>query len=117
VSTFYGELAEKGEAQQRFFNAVATAYPNDAEAQSPPTLFTPSNCITSLTAFEAGMITLYNGAAGCPVTNLGGIQYQNPWTFDPMQPTGQKWQYHPNEYNYLFKVIHDEFEGNLASKE
>jgi alpha-tubulin suppressor-like RCC1 family protein len=115
--TFYLELAEKQATQQRFFNAVAAAYPSNSEAQAPPTSFTHPGTSTTMTALEAGTVTLYNGAGGCPTTTLGGTTYQNPWTFDPNRPSGQKWRYDANSYNYLYKVIHDEFEGTLTTQE
>jgi hypothetical protein len=109
LSKFYQEIDQKIAAQQRFFAAVAAAYPTDTDAQNPPT--TPLYG-QSMTALAAGAITLYNGAGAppggtpCPTTVLGGVSYQNPWTFTSTPPTGQpKWVYHPNGYDYLHQVV------------
>jgi chitodextrinase len=115
-------LQAKASAQQVFFDAVARTYPNDAEAQSAPASFTPPQTSTTLSALEAGMITLYNGAGGCPQSTLIGpsgtnITYRNPWRFLPSNPSGQKWQFSPNTNNYLFKVIHDEVEAQAQIQE
>jgi len=107
LNKFYQEVDEKIAVQQNFFSKVAAAYPTDTDAQNPPTTTLYG---TSISALAAGAITLYNGAGGCPYTTVGGVQYQNPWTFDHTQPSGQKWQYHANEQDYLHKVL-QEYQG------
>jgi hypothetical protein len=115
-------LQSKNAAQQRFFDAVARTFPNDADAPHPPASFTPPGTSTSMTALEAGATTLYNGAGGCPTETLLDqnnqmVTFQNPWHFTPTVPSAQKWSYTPNSNNYLFRVIFDEFEGHLPSQE
>jgi hypothetical protein len=111
INTFYQEIDEKIAAQQRFFAAVAAAYPSDPDAQNPPqtTLYGQS-----MSALAAGAITLYNGVGAppggtpCPTTTLGGVTYQNPWTFTHSPARGQpKWQYYPNGYDYLHQVVEE----------
>jgi hypothetical protein len=112
------ELNSKQSTQQRFFSAVAAAYTNDAEAQTPPASYPAyTGSSTTMTALDMGTITLYNGAAGCPTSTIGGTTYQNPWTFNENGQSGHKWQYTPNANNYLYKVIHDEYEGHLPYSE
>jgi hypothetical protein len=113
---------DKVAAQLRFFDAVARTYPTDTEAQNPPTSYTPPGTSTSMTAMEAGAVTLYNGAGGCPVSALldengNMVNFQNPWQFQPSNPTGQKWTFTPNSNNYLYLVIYNEYEGHLTSQE
>ena len=66
-----------------------------------------------MTALDMGTITLYNTADGCP-TSLG---YQNPWTFNENGQSGKKWSYTKNVNNYLYHVIHDEYENQLPTTE
>jgi hypothetical protein len=107
------ELQTKQAAQQRFFNAVANAYPNDPEAQNPPTGPAYPGSPTTMSALDMGTITLYNSARGCP-HELG---FQNPWYFNENGSSGHKWSYTANVNNYLYHVIHDEYEGNLQTSE
>ena len=92
----------------RFFAAVARTYPNDPEAQTPPTNFVYDG--GAYDAWEMGVITLYNGAGGCPESKLKnadgkmGTLY-NPWKYETSKPSGSRWQYHPNSNNYLHEVI------------
>jgi hypothetical protein len=60
-----------------------------------------------------GTITLYNSASGCP-HELG---FQNPWNFNENAQKGHKWSYTGNVNNYLYHVIHDEYEGHLSIAE
>lgn len=120
VEKFYAELNEKQAAQQRYFDAIQRTYPS--QYQAPPANFVHPGTSTSMTALEAGIITLYNGVEGCPTASLIGasgkrVVFKNPWKFTPSAPSGQRWSYHPNKYNYLKKVIYDEFEGNLSTQE
>jgi hypothetical protein len=112
LNKFYQEIDQKIGVQQRFFAAIAAAYPTDTDAQNPPTTTLYG---TSISALAAGAITLYNGAGGCPYTTVGGVQYQNPWTFDHTQPSGQKWVYHANVQDYLHKVL-QEYQGATYSE-
>ena len=66
TQVFYQEMIEKQAAQQRFFNAVAAAYPNIPAAQSPPSGFTFPGTITAMTALEAGTITLSMAQKNAP---------------------------------------------------
>ena len=109
LSKFYQEVDEKIAVQQSFFHAIAVAYPTDTDAQNPPTTTLYGQ---SMTALAAGAITLYNGSGApiggtpCPTTTLGGVSYQNPWTFTTTPATGHtKWEYHPNGYDYLHQVV------------
>lgn len=103
-----GGSAAKGSVMDRFFAAVARTYPNDSEAQIPPTSHSFDG--GSYDAWEAGSITLYNGAAGCPSSRLKNASgkkssFYNPWTYDDSKPIGSRWQYHKNINNYLHEVI------------
>lgn len=103
LNKFYQEMDEKIAVQQNFVSKIAAAYPTDTDAQNPPTTTLYG---TSISALAAGAITLYNGAGGCPYTTIGGVQYQNPWTFNHSPPAGQpKWQYTKNEQDYLHQVL------------
>jgi hypothetical protein len=101
TSVFYTEMAQKQAVQRRFFTAVARAYPGVPEAHNPPTSWAHLGTTTTMTALEAGTMTLYNTADGCPPTTLGGTTYKNPWTFNPSDTP--KWQYHDNSQNYCIR--------------
>lgn len=108
------ELQSKQAAQQRFFNAVANAYPNDPEAQNPPSSYPAyPGSSTNMSALDMGTITLYNSAAG----GTHELGFTNPWYFNENGSSGHKWSYTPNVNNYLYHVIHDEYEGHLQTSE
>jgi hypothetical protein len=97
---------------QSYFNAVQRTYTNEYE--SPPDIYVPPNTSTALTALDAANIQLYNGAA--VRTNLvnpyGGISlYRSCWKFYPTNTSGSRWEFTPNENDYVRKVIQD-YENN-----
>jgi hypothetical protein len=103
-----GGSKSKGSVMDRFFAAVARTYPNDPEAQNPPTNYAYDG--GTYDAWEMGTITLYNGADGCPTSHLKNAvgkttSLVNPWTYETGRPSGSRWQYHRNSNNYLHEVI------------
>ena len=117
------ELGSKQTVQQRFFDAVKAQYSDTTKYptgtyEDPPASFYPQGTGTTMSALEAGTMTLYNGAGGCPTTTLTdpttgkATTYQNPWVFDPNGPTGYKWSFYPNNNNYVYEVIYGEYEGH-----
>lgn len=119
IDKFYQELwdAKQGKeaVMKRYFKAIKRLHPKKYE--DPPNQFVHPGTSTSMTAMDAGVITLYNGPQGCPKITIDGLTYQNPWSFDPKAPKGSKWKYNPNAYNYLYEVIYNEFEGHLPYRE
>ena len=97
---------------QSYFNAIQRTYTNEYE--SPPATYTPPDTSTALTATEAANIQLYNGAA--VQTNLvnpyGGTSlYRSCWKFFPTNASGYRWEFIPNENDYVREVIQD-YENN-----
>lgn len=68
--------------------------------------FAPPEKITyegrTITSWEMAVITLYNGAGGCPKQeyNDGASWKRSPWHFD-----GVGWSYHANSNDYLREVL------------
>ncbi len=99
-----------------YFNAVKRTFPDKWEA--PPSVFVPHNCKTRLTALEASVIQLYNGAAVVRKlkTPFGTYSYyRSAWAFDENAPEGRRWHFKVNNHDYVYKVIHNEVEGNLKT--
>jgi hypothetical protein len=118
------ELGRKQADQQRYFDSVKLEYNDPTKYpagtyEDPPTNFYPQGTGTLCTPLEAGTMTLYNGTRGCPSVTLKDAQsgithpFQNPWQFTPTAPSGQKWYFYPNYYNYVYEVLYNEFEVNL----
>lgn len=95
----------KDGSQMRYWAFIQQV--NGSTYQDPPETYTYASL--SLDPWEMGVITLYNGAAGCPVTSvvIAGKkkQKQNPWKFTSSAPSGSRWTYFKNSDNYLYKVI------------
>lgn len=122
---FLQELNEKQTFTTAYFNALKSVYQPQSKWEEPPSSYTPAGTSTSMTAQEASVITLYNGASWLvevangqivyngPYTSTshGGSRYISCWQFSPDNPSGQKWNFVPNSNNYVYKVIHDEFES------
>jgi hypothetical protein len=124
VQTFYAELNEKQQFAQAYFNKIQSIYPGQWEA--PPQNWTRQGTTTQMSALEAAVIQLYNGAAVViwvknnqivSSSTQGAVAYLSCWRFHPNNASGQKWEFVPNSNNYVYKVIRDEFEGNTGTQE
>jgi hypothetical protein len=51
------------------------------------------------------------------IVTTGGSAYVSCWRFHPNNASGQKWEFVPNQNNYVYKVLHDEFEGHATVTE
>ncbi len=103
---------------QAYFNAVKRTFPDKWE--EPPASFTPHNCKTKLSALDAAVIQMYNGAAVVRrlKTTFGTYTYyRSAWQFDENAPKGSRWSFKVNNHDYVYKVIHNELEGNLKSND
>lgn len=116
VDKFYLELDEKEVATNRFFNAVAQAFPNDPDAANPPASYTISGTSTAYSAKQLSTMILYNGASGTQSSTLNGKTYLNPWRFNPNG--NPKWTFQDNIYDYAgVKVIRREVESQSPVSE
>ena len=76
-----------------------------------------------MTPLEAAVVQLYNGGAvivrvkNNKIVTTGGSAYVSCWRFHPNNASGQKWEFVPNQNNYVYKVLHDEFEGHATVTE
>lgn len=125
-------MDEKRTIAEQFFSLMQNNYGNSPDWESPPTTFVPPGTHTSMSPVDADTITLYNGAGGCnaarlwvdqetgqEILKIGGtcpkganpIPINSCWRFNPHASTGNKWKCIPNSNNFLYKVIHDEYEG------
>jgi len=98
-------LETKISATNRFFAAVAAAYPNDPDAANPPLSFTVPGTNKALPAKVISTIVLYNGAP-YPYYDrqyLDGRPFTNPWTFNPNG--NPKWVFRDNQNQHARKVI------------
>jgi len=101
-----------------YMAAIKRMYPSQWE--EPPATYTPPGCDTVLTWEEASIIQLYNGASIVRrMKNASGYYayYRCCWRFYPGNPSGQRWRFVPNRNNYVYKVIHHEFEGGYKIEE
>lgn len=114
VSAYIGIMKTEGynskmQTASRFFDAVEAYY------ATPPYEAPPADCTNSanvwyqMSAYDADVITLYNGAGGANKTVLGTKTFTNPWKFYPENASGWKWYYYINtdinNNNYLQSVI------------
>ncbi|MBF0117922.1 MAG: hypothetical protein HQK79_03750 [Desulfobacterales bacterium] len=95
-------IRQKEEMAKAYFDAIKRNYP-----QSPdPPKYTPPGTDTELSALEAAIITLYNGASVTKwllaKSGKKEKQYSSAWEYDPEDSS---WTYIPNKYNYLQRVI------------
>ena len=116
-----GGIAELQRIRQEvpeYFNAIQRTFPTQWEP--PPATYTPPRTTTTLTYLEAAEITLYNGASVVRALNdpFGETsKYRSCWRFLENNPSGQRWEFVPNENDYVFRVIYNEFEGHLPITE
>jgi len=98
-----------------YFSAIKRTFPNKWE--EPPSTYTPPGTNTSLTYTRAAEIQLYNGASVVrslltPFNNGTTDFYRSCWKFDETASSGNRWSFVANTNNYVYKIIHDEFEKN-----
>jgi hypothetical protein len=120
------ELTAKQSLAQDYFTAIQRVNPTTYEP--PPDTNTvwgePGDPATSttLTALQAATITLYNGA---PVTVRIQDAGSNPptyttyfscWQFNPNAASGHRWTFVPNQNDYVFQVIYEEYETQHGLK-
>ncbi len=99
-----------------YFNAVKRTFPDKWE--EPPEAFTPQGCSTKLSALDAAVIQMYNGAAVVRrlKTPFGTYTYSRScWAFDENAPAGQRWSFKVNNHDYVHKVIYNEVEGHIKA--
>jgi hypothetical protein len=133
LSKFYAELGQKQSFAITYVNALRSVYQRLGTWEGPPLDFVRPGTSTHLSALEAAVIVLYNGASwavdisngaviysGPPsVPKQGGTRYLSCWEFHPDNASGSKWTFHENSTNpeYLFHVIYTEFEGHETHEE
>ena len=89
-----------------YFQAVRRKYPNQYE--SPPSTYTPPGTTTALTYLQAAAIQMFNGASvreDLPNPTGGVSEYRSCWKFYPNNPSGQRWQFVPNQNDYVKKIV------------
>ena len=119
ADAYFGIMKTEGSSSKmsvasRFFDAISGYYP------TPPYEVPPSDCTNlanvwyNMSAYDADIITLYNGAGGSAKTALtypDGSQktFYNPWKFYPNNASGWKWYYYidtsVNSNDYLQNII------------
>lgn len=117
------ELGRKKIEAQSYFNAVKRTYPDKWE--EPPVNTTVSSTVVPY--LDAAIITMYNAASVTEKLWTGDVDskgnhimetYGSCWKFDPNGTAGHRWSGPvPNNKNYLYKIIFDEYEGNMAFEE
>ncbi len=107
VSAGLQRLSQKESDAQSYFNAIKRAYP--VEWESPPSSYTPPSCSASLSALETATIQLFNGGAvkAYLPTPYQGVTnwYASCWEFHPNNSSGNRWQFVPNQNDYVKEVI------------
>ena len=89
-----------------YFQAIQRKYPNQYE--SPPATYTPPDTTTALTYIQAAAIQMFNGSSvreDLPTTTGEIGKYRSCWKFYPNNPSGQRWQFVPNQNDYVKKII------------
>jgi hypothetical protein len=109
-----------------YVDALRSIYQPQGRWEEPPSDFVRQGTSTHLSALEAAVIVLYNGASwavdvsngvvvysGRPSAPRQGTRYLSCWEFQPNNSPGSKWIFRENTKNpnYLRDVIHAEFEG------
>jgi hypothetical protein len=125
VTKMYAELQQKEQMAQSYFNIIQSVYPNQWEAPPNPANSAQGfpSVATNMTPLEAAVVQLYNGGAvivrvkNNKIVTTGGSAYVSCWRFHPNNASGQKWEFVPNQNNYVYKVLHDEFEGHATITE
>jgi len=109
------ELNTQRTIAQAYFDYIVRQHGANALSDLPAS-YTPQGSPTSLTPLEAATLQLYNG----PSVRVNGVniygnpeQYKSCWEFDPNKPVGSRWQFLPNGNDYVYKVIYEEFDGNI----
>jgi hypothetical protein len=125
VTKMYAELQQKEQMAQSYFNIIQSVYPSKWEAPPNPANSAQGfpSVATNMTPLEAAVVQLYNGGAviirvkNNQIVTTGGTAYVSCWRFHPNNASGQKWEFVPNQNNYVYKVLHDEFEGHATVTE
>lgn len=127
IDKMYVELQDKKNIAISYLNFIQSKYPSKWEniPNSANSISNFPSVATNMTSLDASVVQLYNGAGvRIFVDNNGNIvsgktkhAYASCWRFIPNNPSGQRWQFVPNQNNYVYKIIHDEFEGNKPVNE
>jgi len=131
LATFQLELEQKQKNAVDYVNALRRFYEPQGLWEELPEPFVREGTVTTMSTLEAAVIQLYNGAAWLveiskgkmiydgPYTLIehGGTRYISCWRFIPTNPRGARWEFKPNKNNYVYRVIRDEWEGNLWYQE
>ncbi len=108
------ELKTAKRDTKKYFDAIKKTYPSQWE--DPPKSYTPPGCKTALTAEEASILQLYNGAVIVrKLKNKYGTwsYYRSCWQFYPGNAAGKRWKFIKNRNNYVYKVVKHEIEGSI----
>lgn len=131
LDKFQRELELKEKTAELYVQALRSVYMQQGIWEELPEPFMRKGTTTPMSSLEAAVIQLYNGAAWLveikggkiiydgPYTSTehGGSRYISCWRFIPQNPAGARWEFKPNKNNYLYKVVRDEWEGNLWYQE
>jgi hypothetical protein len=131
LDKFQRELEQKQRTAELYVQALRSVYLPQGVWEELPEPFMRKGTITPMSSLEAAVIQLYNGAAWLveikdgkiiydgPYTSKahGGARYISCWRFNAQNPAGARWEFKPNKNNYLYKVVRDEWEGNLWYQE
>jgi hypothetical protein len=91
-----------------YFQAVQRKYPDEYE--DPPATYTPPGTTTELTYIQAAAIQMFNGSSvreELPTPGGGTGTYRSCWKFHPNNPGGQRWEFVPNQNDYVKKIIEE----------
>ena len=97
------KLDEALATYNRFVGYYRSLYINDTTTQwhEPDTVTTNINGVV-VSAQMWSVLTLYNGAGGCPRVTLAGRQRRVPLEFNPVTAN---WILHANSQDYVRKVV------------
>jgi hypothetical protein len=114
VTAMNAKLVEKQADYNRFIGYFRDSYGTNANWSEPPAAHTIG--ATTLPAEAWGVMVLYNGSAGVPIskppTRPGG--FQSPWIFNSANGT---WTFHDNVNNYASGRVRPELEGTVNTVE
>jgi len=96
-----------------YFQAIQRKYPNQYEP--PPATYAPPGTTTALTYIQTAAIQMFNGSSVVkelpnPTPPGGDSDYRSCWKFYPNNPSGQRWEFVPNQNDYVKKIV-EEYEN------
>lgn len=114
VAAMNDKLVEKQATYNRFIGYFRDSYGQQANWSEPPAAHTIGN--TTLSAEAWGVMVLYNGAGGLPVSTppTRPTGFQCPWVFNP---TTGAWTFHDNQNTYAGGRVRPELEGTVNTQE